>query len=289
MLLELAVGDAYGMGFEYCDSNLHLNDLSKYVRRPANKRANWPDGLGQYTDDTQMSLAVAELLVEGTAWTPLNIASKFVECFHRDPIVGYASGFYHFLKKTRTGEEFLENIVPESDKSGAAMRATPIGVIPDIQKVKEYAEIQARVTHDTPDGVRAAIASALTTHYFLHLEGKPADLPRFIAEEVDAGDYAWDEEYVGKVGSKGHMSVRAAITAVARNNCLSKCLLDCINFSGDVDTVAVIAMAASSCSKDYIQDLPSHLIYGLRDDKFGRSYIEKLDVKLKEKYELLAK
>lgn len=73
MLLELAIGGAYGAGFEYADEMARThNDLSNYVQHPRH-RGTKP---GMYTDDTQMSLAIAELIVDGADWTPLNIAGR---------------------------------------------------------------------------------------------------------------------------------------------------------------------------------------------------------------------
>src|SRR5262249_31399204 len=90
MLLELAIGDAYGAGFEYTSHDYiqRHNDLSGYVKHP---RHSTPPGA--YTDDTQMSIAIAEAIVSGEDWTPLNLATHFVNGFKRDPRVGYAGGF----------------------------------------------------------------------------------------------------------------------------------------------------------------------------------------------------
>lgn len=278
MLLELAIGDAYGMGFEYCDANLAHNTLQSYIKRSKKNQKKYIAKIGKYTDDTQMSLAIAELLVEGVEWTKENIAQKFVDVFKRDPILGYSGNFQSFLESIKDGKEFLEKIRPNSDKSGSAMRACPIGVLPSTNEVIYRATIQASLTHDTNDGVAAARASALSTHFFLHYHGKPKDLPAFIQDMVGNGvTYNWTKPYKGKVGSKGHMAVRAAITAVSRNNKLSDCLKDCIEFSGDVDTVATIAMAAASCSPNYKKDLPQVLIDTLRNDNFGRDYLVELD------------
>lgn len=282
MLLELAIGDAYGFGFEYCDENLSHNTLKGYVRHRKHMRPGTGTNPGDYSDDTQMSIAIAELLVERADWTPLNIAKKFVEVFRRDPLKGYSGSFYDFLRRTVTGEEFLANIRPDSDKSGGAMRAAPIGVLPHLSQVKQFAEIQAAVTHNTPDGIRAAQASALMTHFFLHRSDDPTELPYFIAKQVEAGDYRWDEPYSGPVGSKGHMSVRAAITAVSENRSLSGCLKACIAFSGDVDTVATIAMAAASCCRDYRYDLPQVLVDQLQNRTYGRDYLNNLNNRLSE-------
>jgi len=54
----------------------------------------------------------------------------------------------------------------------------------------------------------------------------------------------------------------------------------CIDFSGDVDTVATIALGASSCSKEVEPDIPQHLIDGLENAAYGRDYIMALDSQL---------
>ena len=76
------------------------------------------------------------------------------------------------------------------------------------------------------------------------------------------------------------MSVRAAITAVSRNTCMSQVLLDSVNFGGDVDTVATIALAAASCSQEISQDLPQNLLDELENGKYGRDYMYELDARL---------
>lgn len=278
MLLELAVGDAYGAGFEYADESVvkRFNDLSGY-----RKHQKYNIGNGRYTDDTQMSLAIAELIAEGVEWTPLNIANKFVDVFKRDAREGYAGRFYQFLQEVNSGKEFLERIHPESDKSGAAMRAGPIGFLPDLRKVIECATVQAKLTHDTPLGINAAVASALMSHYFIYNLGDRKGLGKFLENNVD-GD--WSEDWTEKVGQKGYMDIRAAITAIKQKSTLSGVLKRCIDFCGDVDTVATIAMAAASCSSEIKQDLPTNLINELENGVYGKDYLISLDNRLKNKF-----
>lgn len=177
MLIELAIGDAYGAGFECADPAIvrRHNTLTGYVQHPRHRIRP-----GCYTDDTQMSLAIAETLICGANWTPPVLADAFVAAFHRDPREGYAQRFHDFLTHTRSGEAFLTGISPTSDKSGAAMRAAPIGVLPTIDQVIHHATVQARLTHDTPGGIAAARAAALMPHYFLHSLGPRQDLPAFL-------------------------------------------------------------------------------------------------------------
>src|SRR5262249_25644215 len=150
----------------------------------------------------------------GERWTAENLAERFVEVFWRDPREGYARRFYEFLKTVRSGEEFLASVLPTSDKSGAAMRASPLGVLPTIGEVVEKGAGQAKVTHDTPEGISAGLAAALMTHSFLYNLGPKQQLPMFLQSQVEG---QWISPWFGKVEGKGWMSVRAAITAVVRN------------------------------------------------------------------------
>ncbi len=274
MLVELAIGDAYGAGFEYAPDRVvrEKNDLSGYVRHPKHNI-----GPGCYTDDTQMSLAIAEAIVAGEPWTPEALAQRFVEVFRRDPREGYAGGFYGFLQEVTDGAEFLERIRPASDKSGAAMRATPIGILAGLTKVIRHSTLQARITHNTAEGVQSAVAAALMTHYFRHRLGRLEDLGSFLALHVPG---PWQQKWYGKVGPKGMMSVHAAFTALTSCQTMSELLRSCIAFTGDVDTVATIALAAGSFSEEIEQDLPEHLYTGLENGPFGRDYLQKLDEEL---------
>lgn len=279
MLIELAIGDAYGAGFEYVDRQEVVRHNNLSYRQHPKHTATLP---GMYTDDTQMSLAIAELMLSGESWTPLNLATRFVEVFKRDPREGYAEGFYHFLRKnTGGGDEFLAKINPTSDKSGAAMRAPVIGLIADQAEVLEKAEIQATLTHHTKDGINAAKASALIVHFFVWESGKKKDLARYLKDHVK-GD--WLSKWTGKVRSKGWMSVRAAITAIANADTMSDLLKNCIAYTGDVDTVAAIALAGASVCPEIKQDLPYWLYGDMENGTYGRAYIEDVDAQLKEKY-----
>lgn len=273
MMLELAIGDAYGAGFEYASTNMAHNDLSRYVRHP---RHAIP--LGAYTDDTQMSIALAEVITTQQPWTPEVLASAFVTVFKRDPREGYAGSFYAFLQHVQDGSQFLREIRPTSDKSGAAMRSGPVGVFASIAEVMQKSTLQAKVTHNTPAGIAASNAAALMTHYFLYRLGTKAELGQFVDRHVPG--YSWAVPWRRPVKSKGWMSVRAAITALARNDTLSSLLKDCVSFTGDVDTVATIALAAAACSMEYVKDLPTHLVATLENGSYGRDYLIALDQRL---------
>jgi len=55
----------------------------------------------------------------------------------------------------------------------------------------------------------------------------------------------------------------------------------CVAFTGDVDTVATIALAAGSCAEDLPADLPDALLAGLESGPFGRPYLAAQDARLR--------
>lgn len=290
MLVEKGIADAYGCGFEYV-KNPPPNDLARYYKHQLHDTQP-----GCYTDDTQMGIAVAELILSDEKWTPYNIAKRFLDAFKRDPRKGYAKGFQKFLETTENADEFIKNMRPDSDKSGASMRACPVGFYPTISEVLEKTRLQAMITHNTPDGISAAQATALMAHYFIYNLGPKDKLRQFINSHLTpwtSENSKITAEWTGSVGAQGWMSVAAAITAISRHENLSGILKDCIDFGGDVDTVAAIALGAVSESKTIIKDLPICLYDGLEDTvdnkvrpygEYGLTYLHSLDSALRTKF-----
>lgn len=274
MLIELAIGDAYGAGFEYAPDAFvqQHNNLSRYVQHPRHTLAP-----GSYTDDTQMSLALAEAILADAPWTPAHLAQRFVTAFQRDPREGYAQHFYAFLQTVTDGHDFLARIRPDSDKSGAAMRAAPMGIFPTIAEVTERCRVQAALTHNTPDGIHAAVAAALLVHYVLYDRGPKAAVGHWLVAQVPG---PWATRWQGNVGAQGWMSVQAAVTAIVQRDTLRDLLQHCVAFGGDVDTVAAIALAAASCSREVTNDLPAHLHRDLERGPYGYAYLTELDARL---------
>lgn len=279
MMEKLAIGDAYGVPYEYVKRSewSRPNNALGYAKHPRHFLSN-PAGRGMYSDDTQMSIAIAELVIEGIEWTPLNIANKFVEVFKRDQRDGYARGFQAFLESISSGEEFLAQIKPDSKKSGGAMRAAPCGLFKTKDEVISKATIQCKLTHDTPQGIEAARAAALMVFYCRTNIGPKKDLRDYLIDTLMSG--FWVKPHRGDVGSLGLTSVNAALTSLEKHNSLKKILIDCVEWTGDVDTVATIAMAAGSVCKEVVSDIPDVLLLNLEGGQFGREYLKSLDEKL---------
>gem|GEM_PF-120010 len=273
MMLEATIGDAYGSGFEFApDFVFELNTLQNYL-----PHADGSGYFNRYTDDTQMAIGLTELLLENAEWTPLNIANKFVEVFKRDVRIGYAGRFFAFLKSIKDGKEFLEKIIPTSERNGASMRAYPLGVLADEQEVLRRTEIQARVTHDTDEGVFSAQLVALSVHYFLYKKGPKSELEPYLKKMIPI---EWDFNWKGKVNMRGREAILAALAAIQKYDRLSAILIQSVEYKGDVDTVANLAMAIGSVAEEIENDLPPFLAKQLEKGKYGRLFIKKLDLQL---------
>lgn len=277
MLVEMAIGDAYGAAFEFMADDFiqRENDLSDHKRNPETAL-----GKGRYTDDTQMTMAMAEHLLAGDAFEPQSLAERFVSTFQRDPRRGYSKRLYEVLQTSSDGHEFLGAITPVSDRSGAAMRVSPIGLLPDLNRVLDLAERQASLTHDTPGGRMSAAAVAAMVHYLAHHMGPRHDLGRFIESHVPGP--AWSAIWTERADMAGISCARAAISLVTRATTLSGLLRDSIALGGDTDTVAAIAMFSGSLCDDIAADLPPVLYDGLEDGPYGRGFLHGLDDRLRD-------
>lgn len=296
-MLEIGVGDAYGSCFEMTDRG-HTdrnNDLtySNHPRKMRDRPEDYQPSLvppGSYTDDTQMAIAVCEAMLDpNDPWTKESLADRFVDAFHRNQRRGYTPYFLHALMNSTSGSELLTKIGGKSTKSGAAMRAGPVGLYADTRDVVNRAARQASVTHDTWLGKNSAVGAALMTHYFYHDLGPKADLVQWLqdiyfADLIHSPDeFDVDGETVvpwtpgRRVRVHAWDCLEAAIYAIERHDSLSEILRQCVAWTGDVDTVAAIAMGPASLSKDIEQDLPADLLDNFENRRYGRDYLMRLD------------
>jgi len=106
---------------------------------------------------------------------------------------------------------------------------------------------------DTPSGIEAALAAALTVHYCHHHVGPTHEIASWVQDQLSSrgGTQDWAQPWRGKVDGQGVMSTCAALTRASRRSDL---LGDCIAFTSDVDTVATIALAAASRATNIEQD-----------------------------------
>jgi ADP-ribosylglycohydrolase len=180
-ILGFAIGDALGRPTEFISDLAELRD--KFGPQGVTDfEPDWHPA-GAYTDDTQMSLAVARALIRAGD-RPLDelmpvMAEEFV-AWNRSPDNDRAPG-----TTCRAGCENLEAGVPwreagvaESKGCGSAMRTAPIGLYyhDDEPRLVEVARASSLLTHGHPTALAAATGTALLVAWAVHHDD-PRDYP----------------------------------------------------------------------------------------------------------------
>lgn len=285
MLVECAIGDALGAGFEFTSSyfirdNFNSKKLA-YIQHPSHEIAP-----GSYTDDTQMSLAIGELILDDLNWDKKTIATYFLDSFYRDVRMGYSGAFYNFLMSCNGVDRFLEKIQPHSEKAGAVMRSSLIGLYSDIKEVKEKSILQATLTHDNAQGINSSLAGSLAFHYFFYDLGDKKDLLKFIQKEAqfeNVNRYQW-QKHEGKVKGLGYSCAQAAIEALSSYNNLADMFSYLIQLGGDVDSACAIVGTIATVSKQFTKSLSIDLYDNLENGHFGKDYLNQIDNQLLTKF-----
>jgi len=264
MLAELIIGDAYGQGFEFANREwLHShNKVEGYVRHH-----NARQYLGRFSGSAQMALGIAQMMIEGQYWTPLNIAEAFLHQFRRNRRYGMEKYIYNKLAESADASEFLKICDPIKAGSSFCIRACPIGLYPDLQTVINNAKMQTQVTHSGKSNTMAGIAAALLVHYALY---RPECLSLYhFLTHLFPGVLILPWHQKRPVIGDGVEVVSAAVTAFHRNDSMKELLWDCVDIGGYPTRVAAIALAAGSVSAEYRQDLPESFYKGLEADEIG--------------------
>lgn len=200
----------------------------------------------RFTDDTVLSIAVADCLLTGT---------PYVNAFHvyakKYPGRGYGLGFYRWVE---SGSRQPYN----SWGNGAAMRVSPVAfAFQTTQDVLDAARASAEVTHNHPEGVRGAQATALAT--FLARQHAPKDQIRVEIETQFGYDLSRTIEMIRPTYSFNEScqeTVPQAITAFLDSNDYEDAIRLAISLGGDADTLACIAGGIAGAA----YGVPSHIL-----------------------------
>ena len=162
------------------------------------------------------------------------------------------------------------------------MRAYPIGLIKHIPQLLHFAEIQARTSHDTPEGIICAKRVALAVHFHRFGLSAQYSLTDFLNETLMEREIY---EIVSPIDMRGFPTTKAVMRIVSEQRSLKTCLKTCIDFGGDTDTVASLCMAIMSVDGKSVKDLPAFLFDEMENGTYGRDYLIGLDEKLNLKFQ----
>jgi ADP-ribosyl-[dinitrogen reductase] hydrolase len=297
-ILGCAVGDALGAPFEGSLPESILLDSKKDVQ--FRRIPGYP--LGQYTDDTQLTMAIMRAICRSGGVDGATIAEEFVELWETGEIVGAgASCSDAVYNMVRRGMSWEKAGTPQGRAgNGTAMRAAPVGLWnyahPD--RIENEAKISSIITHKDTRSVGGTIAVASAVELCVNsTELEPPDFLRNISGSVrgtselfaecldDLGSWLRLEpsEALPRIYASGRpdMGPRQPpfVTAYViptvlcalyfflrtpRN--LIESLIGAINAGGDTDTVAAITGSISGAFNG-ISSIPQGLVETLKDSK----------------------
>jgi ADP-ribosylglycohydrolase len=151
----LSVGDAFGQQF--------FADLPREIATRTAPLSPW-----QYTDDTEMALAIFEVLRGGGMIDQDRLARQFARRYMLDAARGYGAGARMILQEIADGTPWYvacRQIFGGQGSlgNGAAMRVAPLGAYfaADVPHVIDQAAASAEITHAHPEGIAGAVAVGL--------------------------------------------------------------------------------------------------------------------------------
>ncbi len=262
-LLGTACGDILGAGVEgwsgaeICEAFGELRDFIDVGR-----------GFGYYTDDTQMTLALAASLMECGRVDAEHVSAKYAEYYK--PWRGYGGAAHRVMQAIQRGADYRGtgrlSFPDGSFGNGGAMRIAPVGLVyrhaaPEVlHQAVEDALVCTHVHPEAIDGAfiqARAVATAATTD--------PADFdPRRLLDELHEASRTTivqaklealsrglreddsDLAVIAKVGNgiRASEAVAAALWAFAHyGNSPEECIIRAVGFGGDTDTIGAMAGA----------------------------------------------
>ena len=196
-MLGLAVGDALGMPVEglTCDQIQQGRGEVREMIAPAPDHFHCGLGPGQYTDDTEQTLILAESIIEAGFFDVERFASRLASwggCWIQNPSLNRGVGWTSktAIQELLRDRPWQETGLPTAT-CGSAMRTAPIGLVYhcSLDLVARYADIQSLPTHSST-GARAgsvavAVGVALSLLGFSRI--KVLEMAAGFSERVDRG------------------------------------------------------------------------------------------------------
>lgn len=199
-----------------------------------------------FTDDTVLTLAIGEALIH---YPPESFKEALLKYGKRHPYAGYGNRFLRWLAS--------ENPQPyNSCGNGSAMRVSALPCFARSLKDCEHAaELSARPTHDHPDGIAGAKATAGAI--YLAQRGATKDeiktyVDQYYADEVSdyvqkngLSAFTLDEirpiYRFDKYASVNRGTVPFAVQAFLESDSFEDCIRNTVSIGGDTDTLAAIS------------------------------------------------
>ena len=244
-MLGAIIGDTVGSVYEF--NNIKTTDFPLF------------DPQSNYTDDSVMSMAVAEWLLNDPQHGMDTLEASFLGFAKKYPcpMGGYGPGFYRWLFEPETfgnGKRQPYN----SFGNGAAMRCSANGWMFDtLEETERVAGLSAAITHSHPEGIKGAQSTAAAI--FMARNGKSKEeIRNYISTKYGYNlnrtcdqirpVYDWDSSCQG--------TVPEAMVAFLDSTDFESAIRLAVSLGGDSDTLACIT---GGIAEAYYKNIPDSI------------------------------
>ena len=263
-----------------------LGDIigSPYEFDRGNKSKDFPffDRGARFTDDSVMTIAVADAIMKATESGAIKSGTKFKDILidsmhdwgHRYPGAGYGGRFYHWLADS-SREPY------NSWGNGSAMRVSAAGWTAEtLDEAEKLARWTAEVTHNHPEGIKGAEATVAAI--FLSRDGKDKE---YIKDYI-IGRFDYDlDRTCDEIRPDYHHvescqeTVPEAIVSFLEAESFEDTLRNAISLGGDTDTLACIAGSIAEAYYGVPQELKAECEARLPEDMLAvlHRFVDNID------------
>ena len=249
------LGDIIGSPYEFDVNNIKTKDFPLFSAR------------SNFTDDTVMTIAVAEALMDGLDDRVRDdevLKDYIIEAMkswgHKYPNYGYGVRFMTWL---------TDGVEPyNSFGNGSAMRVAAAGWLYDTMPLTRYvAMLTSEVTHNHPEGIKGAEATAAAI--FLARKGESKQtIKDYIINEFgyDLSRSCNDIRPTYRHVESCQETVPEAITAFLEGNSFEDVIRNAVSLGGDSDTLTCIAGSIAEAYFGVPENLKAECSYRIPEE-----------------------
>lgn len=257
-LLGCAIGDALG---KFAESKLsNYPPLVEWDGKTFLPSEHHGLAANFFTDDTQLSIEVAQSLINNNGFNPDDLADRYVNWIVSGRARGYGRTTLMAVQNLIAGKHWSESGIAGSYGNGTAMRAAPFGIYfrNDLQSLVSICKIDSAITHASEDAEAGSIAIALAAAYAVNndtenlLERISEKLPEskvkgliYSLESLVNSDKITPQQALRILGTKANVreTVPAALYCFLKFNNYHEAVYTAIKSGNDTDTTAAIVGA----------------------------------------------
>ena len=254
-MLGAITGDIIGSVYEFIDTKPEM-DFPLFTNESF------------FTDDTVLTVALADSILNGIPYL-----DKLREYYKRYPDAGYG-GMFHQWARSKNPQPY------NSWGNGSAMRVSPVGwASSDLETVLQKAKESAEVTHNHPEGIKGAQATAASI--FLARTGNTKTQIKEYVEQNFKYDLNLDIEELRihyRFNESCQETVPQAIYTFLVSDNFEDSIRKAIYIGGDSDTLACIN---GSIAEAFYGGVPEEIkseVYKIIDSRINKiikEFIEK--------------